>query len=201
MGRVDLGGRPPSPPLNRMCPSKAPGSSRCGAVPHTIHCLAVTRWVVRCPRRDSGVGPTTRRPVRSSSKARVVATLASRHSWWATSMVRPYRAGRPFRLTARRPPGLLPHHPAPFPRPPWPSPRRRAPVPQPLSQSSRLHAPLRRRATARRPRLSASRTRASAARGHKPRPVSGCAALTSPLARRPRPRARSPARRPLPGST
>jgi hypothetical protein len=32
------------PPLVRTCPSRASGSSRCGAVPHTSRWLAVIRW-------------------------------------------------------------------------------------------------------------------------------------------------------------
>ena len=45
------------PPLIRACTSNAPGSSRCGAVPHTVHSLSVTRWEARRPRRGPASGP------------------------------------------------------------------------------------------------------------------------------------------------
>ena len=80
----------PGPPQIRTCPSKASGSSRCGAVPHTIHCLAVTRWEVRCPRRDSGVGSTTRRPLRSTESGRA-RSPASTLLWGTPTPCRPSR--------------------------------------------------------------------------------------------------------------
>jgi hypothetical protein len=91
MGRVDLGGYPPRSPTDPDLPvEEASGSSRCGAVPRTIHCLTVTRWEVRCPRRGSGVGSTTRHPLRSTGSGRA-RSPASSLLWGAPTPCRPSR--------------------------------------------------------------------------------------------------------------
>ena len=78
------------PPLIRTCTSNASGSSRCGAVPHTIHWLAVTRWEVRCPRRGSDVWSTTRHPLRSTGSGRA-RSPASTLLWGTPTPCRPSR--------------------------------------------------------------------------------------------------------------
>jgi hypothetical protein len=90
LGRVDLGGLPPRPPTDPDVRVKRIWLVTLWRCPSHVHCLAVTRWEVRCPRRDSGIGPTTRRLLCSTGSGRA-RSPASTLLWGTPTPCRPSR--------------------------------------------------------------------------------------------------------------